>query len=42
MDAMDDDQLHGNDRRIENASEGVIAQINRTATAEAVLNTIFT
>ena len=35
---MDDDQLHGSGRRVENASEGVTIQITKTAEAAGALN----
>ena len=36
--SMDDFQLHGSGRRVENASEGVTIQITKTAEAAGVLN----
>ena len=38
MRSTDDDQLHGNGRRIENASEGVTIQITKKAQAAGALN----
>ena len=38
MRTMDDDQLHGNGRCIENASEDVTVQVSRTTAAAGVLN----
>ena len=37
--SSDDDQLHGNGRRIENASEGITIQITKKAEAAGALNT---
>ena len=36
--SSDDDQLHGNGRRVENASEGITIQITKKAESAGALN----